>query len=167
MENLLPFRYKSGENIQFYKCQHCGDIITGCFHHFQEYCQCRKSSIDQEPEYCRIGGSVINVTLEISHDEMRRAFTKTTFNHDRILREWMKQSIKTPPFTEDYFDLNYYKQLYEEWCEINDYRSCSECRYFDYTCKRNSKAFHKRYSYDETTDLCCIDIKVKCDKFDQ
>lgn len=112
------FKYKNGSLIQFFKCCKCGEIITGCLHHRME--KCCDNFIDQEQDYCRISGSFINVTNDISYEEKRRIFTKTVFNSNAHDEEWIINELNAPQFSNEIFSKQEYMRLYNLWKEDNN-----------------------------------------------
>lgn len=109
-----PFRYKNGVPIKFFKCEECSEIITGCLHHANEKCKCGRM-IDQESGYSRIDVGFVNVTNDIDDKDKRFVFTKTVFNANKRVEDWIKNQIKRPGFVSEIFDIDAYKTMYKHW----------------------------------------------------
>jgi hypothetical protein len=110
------FRYKNGRPIQFFECDVCHEIITGCMHHAVEQCKCG-DFVDQEDAYCRMEGEFINVTNTLDNEEKRKIFTKTLFNYNKISEDYIVNELNSPRFIPEMFDVKYYVELYNEWKE--------------------------------------------------
>lgn len=108
------FTYPDGTPIQFFKCNNCGDIITGAIHHCLEVCACGEY-VDQEPEYTRCTGNFAIVTNELTNEQKREVFTKTVFNFDCVDEKYIKTRIKNPYYNDEIFNLKIYNKLYKIW----------------------------------------------------
>ncbi len=111
------FRYKNGKPIQFFKCNTCGDIITGCIHHHMEYCKCGESAIDQDDIIYRGTGLVTNVTEQLSYEEKRLIFTKTVFDSCSHDEEWIANELNRQHYINDIFSKQEFIRLYNLWKE--------------------------------------------------